>query len=316
MSLDPRTVKLVTDTPALRLLESLTGLDRGKLAMKTAKALLESPHLEHLTSLGGLSQDLLEGLDGAFPWPDVGLRFFARADELARFPHLRKLSMSPSSWEATLPARPFVGQQALEVLSLAARAVLTEEQLAPLTSLTTLELPNSGQQADLSHLAALPKLTTLKLGWSPTAKSLAGLKLEHLSCRWLVDFDAAALVASLPGLRTLEVLTHMTAPLAMQALFAEPSVRVLERVSLGGFHFHRPFTAAGLLTVRLGNRVDAELQRLGEALMHVPAGCVSKMVVKPYSDDPMVYQSAPLDERQLGMLARGKLAAPLVQEWW
>lgn len=316
LQLDPRTIKQVLDEPALRLLHTLTGLERDKLALKTAKALLQGPHLANLTTVKSFDRPLFEALDGPLPWVEAGLRFFPRADELARFPKLRRLTLSPENWEARLDPRAFTGAPLLEWLSLGTGPQLpTPEHLAPLTALTHLEL-DRGDESLRAALGALPRLRSLRLLRFGPAGSLKDLPLERLACRWEVDLDVAALVGGLPKLRELELQAPTAQPRAVQQLFVDAAVQALETVTLGPFTFRRPFRADGALVVRIGNRMDQELERLGEALLSVPPGCVQRVVVRPQSEDPNQYLAEPLNERQLQLLSRGKPPAPLSVEWW
>lgn len=316
MVLDPRTAKLITGEPALRLLHTVSGLERGRFALKTAKALLQGEHLVNVKTVKGLDLELFGALDGPLPWEEVSLRFLPNGGELSRFPKLRRLSVSPQTWDERLEFTAFRGAANLEWLNLSMRDCPAEEHLAPLTGLQHLELPRVIDEALAKALAVLPRLTSLRARVGATASSLAGLPLTRLTCHWEPGLDFPAVLGALPKLRELEVLSPSVQPRAMQQLFVDQSVRSLDVVTLGSFTFHRPFRDHGLLVVRVGNRMDLELQRLGEALVHVPAGCVARIVVRPHTDDPNHFILPPLEPQQLAQLTRGKLTAPLVQEWW
>lgn len=311
LALQAKTAKTIVGNPALRTLKALEGLNRG-LAQKTGKALLEHDSAKHLHKVGALPRELLEKLDGDFPWPALGVDFIPTAQELARFPRLTALE-AHQGWGQQLDSAAFVGMSRLK--SLEAIGV-GADLFAHLPNLTRLRFMVQVEGAVLKPmLAPLTKLTSLQLGWVPEPGTLPS-SVTHLECNVRAGAPVRALIDSMPRLTELELGNASLALKELETLFtARESVARLERLDLGMFSFEEPWSENGVLTLRGLFGVDTELARIQATLSAMPEGLMQRVVLRPLRDDPHVWlppEPEPARVEALGVSAR----VPISVEWY
>ncbi len=312
LMLDPRTLKHLVGLPALATLKGLDGLDRDP-PLKHTVALLTSEHARRVTRVDTLGRKLFDALEGPLPWSSVGLSFFPQRTEAQRLAQVKTLRVT--DWLSdTLSPGAFEELTALRSLTLALKKLPTAEALAPLVHLehfaSTAFLPD----VDFGQLlGGKPKLVSLDVGSSPSGAQVRGLPLQRLSCSLTPTLEIDALLAELPGLVELSVKANHLGAEDLPRLLASPRVRQLRGLSVGDFHFVRPFGADGVLEVHVRNRMTEALERVAKAVARVPEGAVGRVVVRPVGA-----VGAELTEEQVAVV-RGGLggvgALPLEFDW-
>jgi uncharacterized protein (TIGR02996 family) len=311
---EPRTLKTIVGNPAVRTLRGVSGFERA-VSLKQAKAFLQAQVAAELNEVSGLGLELFDALEGTPPWREVGLQFLPSAEQLARLPQLSELHIA--SWDRAgteFTERTFATAQRISRLTIATNRPFSGSILAPLTALSELHAP--GWFTDFnwaSELAPLTKLERLHMTVTPPAARLEGLRLKALTCTFTPAFDGDAFLRALPQLEELRVENGQVSETAGVAkLLASDRVRQLRFVSIGSYHFLRPFTPEGVLELRAWNLVD--FARYGEAFSSLPEGCVSKVLVRPRTDDPWAPMGAPPSGAIAALQAQSRV--PVELAWY
>ena len=240
--------------------------------------------------------------------------FLPSAAQLSRLPHLRELSVTTWAQGTELTQQTFSGARPLTQLTLGLPRACNGAMLAPLTELAELHVPGWLENfAWAKELAHLPKLERLHIGSGALGAQLEGLRLEVLGCSLTSAFDADAILRALPQLEELRVENRGTvAVTGMPELLRTDRLRQLRFASMGSYHFLRPFTPEGVLELRAWNQMD--FARYGEAFALLPEGCVSKVLVRPRTDDPWAPLGTPPTGAMAALQAQSKV--PVELAWY
>lgn len=306
---EPRIFKTIVGQPAASTLRKVSGFER-QVSIKQAKTFLFHEATSRLTSVHGLNQELLEALDVPAPWPSVGLSFLPTREQLAPLVKVKDLSLG--HYGPALTPGSFVGMEQLETLRL---GQVTTTVLAPLVALV--ELHVAGWLKDFhwaQELAGMPKLTRLVTGSAPTASQLEGLKLETLSCHASPDLDTDAIIAALPKLVELRMLcSDTTAAVNVARVLTSKRHTQLRLLAVGSYEFKLPGTPEGTLEIRAWSRMNFENH--AQTLALLPAGFVSKVVVRPRLDDPWA-QAGMAPEAEAIEALRAAAKVPVELAWY
>lgn len=308
--LEPRMFKTIVGQPALRTVRSVSGFERD-VSLKQAKAFLLHEAAARITSVSNLTQELVESLDAPMPWRTVGLNFLPMPEHRAHLANVRELSLR--TWGPALPVNAFVGMERLEKLRVGTASSSSFAPLVGLVSLHVLGWMKDFQWAQ--ELSGLPKLRRLTVGSTPGGAQVEGLKLTALTCHTSPELDIDGLLGALPQLEELRMESSegTSTVVAVSKLLSATRLTQLKLASVGEYEFTSPGKPEGKLELRAWNRMNFENHAASIAAL--PAGCVSKVLVRPHGKDPWAQAgTAPTDEAIQAIRAAAKV--PVELAWY
>jgi uncharacterized protein (TIGR02996 family) len=311
VALNSKGARSVVGNEAWATVRRISNLDQ--VSLKVARELLATPQVRHVRELLGVTDEVLELIPTGSATA-LGLTFFPSAAQLARFPGLRELHLTPrdvyhDGHMVDLGRDVLAAVPQLQVLALHNGQTPAPAALASVPGLRELTLRTSHAPTAqlLQPLTQLEQLTVFELD----AQAVHGLPLTHLSChRGLSAAQLPALLETLPRLDTLQVsVNHVRGE-------AEAFLSVLRTTKLRKFvtgHLEVTREPEGT-TLELRGWATTQSDLITAAAAAFPPGEVRRAVVRPTSDD-LTIDSQPVMDHVLQQLRQAFPGAQTGVDW-